>query len=128
MCLCINNNDFMHNKCYFLLNYRTHFYHCNYLRSLKSNKTAHKISFCTIFIRFTNQRNVYVYLIHISSFVRKVYQKPLSNIWFIDMLTLLISTFRKKLVVLMIIYVSTFSGTVKQMKISAQTLLYIRAY
>ena len=43
MCLCINNDDFMHNKCYFLLNYRTHFYHCNYLRSLKSNKTAHKI-------------------------------------------------------------------------------------
>ena len=33
----------MHNKCYFLLNYRTHFYHCNYLKSLKSNKTAHKI-------------------------------------------------------------------------------------
>ena len=43
MCLCINNDDFMHNKCYFLLNYRTYFYHCNYLRSLKSNKTAHKI-------------------------------------------------------------------------------------
>ena len=43
MCLCINNDDLMHNKCYFLLNYRTHFYHCNYLRSLKSNKTAHKI-------------------------------------------------------------------------------------
>ena len=43
MCVCINNDDFMHNKCFFLLNYRTHFYHCNYLRSLKSNKTAHKI-------------------------------------------------------------------------------------
>ena len=43
MCLCILNDDFMRNKCYFLLNYRTHFYHCNYLRSLKSNKTAHKI-------------------------------------------------------------------------------------
>ena len=42
MCLCINNDDFMHNKCYFLLNYRTHFYDCNYFRSLKSNKTAHK--------------------------------------------------------------------------------------
>ena len=44
MCLRINNDDLMHNKCYFLLNYRTHFYHCNYLRSLKSDKTAHKIS------------------------------------------------------------------------------------
>ena len=43
MCLCINNNDLMHNKCYFLLNYRTHFCHCNHLRSLKSNKTAHKM-------------------------------------------------------------------------------------
>ena len=43
MCLCINNDDLMHNKCYFLVNYRTHFYHCNYLRSLKSNKTVHKI-------------------------------------------------------------------------------------
>ena len=43
MCLCINNDDFMHSKCYFLLNHRTHFYHCNYFRSLKSNKTAHKI-------------------------------------------------------------------------------------
>ena len=43
MCLCINNDDLMHNKCYFLLDYRTHFYHCNYLRSLKSNKTVHKI-------------------------------------------------------------------------------------
>ena len=43
MCLCINNDDLMHNKCYFLLNYRKHFYHCNYLRSLKSDKTAHKI-------------------------------------------------------------------------------------
>ena len=43
MCLCINDDNFMHNKCYFFLNYRTHFYHCNYLRSLKSNKTAHKI-------------------------------------------------------------------------------------
>ena len=43
MCLCMNNDDLMHNKCYFLLNYRTHFYHCNYLRSFKSNKTAHKI-------------------------------------------------------------------------------------
>ena len=43
MCLCINNDNFMYNKCCFLLNYRTHFYHCNYLRSLKSNKTAHKI-------------------------------------------------------------------------------------
>ena len=43
MCLCINNDDLMHNKCCFLLDYRTHFYHCNYLRSLKSNKTAHKI-------------------------------------------------------------------------------------
>ena len=43
MCLCINNDDLMYNKCDFLLNYRTHFYHCNYLRSLKSNKTAHKI-------------------------------------------------------------------------------------
>ena len=43
MCLCINSDDFMHNKCYFLLNYRTHFYHRNYFRSLKSNKTAHKI-------------------------------------------------------------------------------------
>ena len=43
MCLYINNDDLMHNKCYFLLNYRTHFYHCNYLRSLKSKKTAHKI-------------------------------------------------------------------------------------
>ena len=43
MCLCINNDDLMHNKCYFLLNYRTHFYHCNYLRSLKLNITAHKI-------------------------------------------------------------------------------------
>ena len=43
MCLFINNDDFMHNKCYFFLNYHTHFYHCNYLRSLKSNKTAHKI-------------------------------------------------------------------------------------
>ena len=42
MCLCINNDDLMHNMCYFLLNYRTHFYHCNYLRSLKSNKTALK--------------------------------------------------------------------------------------
>ena len=38
MCLCMNNDDLMHNKCYFLLNYRTHFYHRNYLRSLKSNK------------------------------------------------------------------------------------------
>ena len=43
MCLCINNDDLMHNKCYFLVNYRTHFYHCNYLRSLKSNKTAHNL-------------------------------------------------------------------------------------
>ena len=43
MSLCINNDDLMHNKCYFLFNYRKHFYHCNYLRSLKSNKTAHKI-------------------------------------------------------------------------------------
>ena len=43
MCLCMNNDDLMHNKCYFVLNYRTHFYHCNYLESLKSNKTAHKI-------------------------------------------------------------------------------------
>ena len=43
MCLCINNDDLMHNKCYFLLNYSTNFYHCNYLRSLKSNKTEHKI-------------------------------------------------------------------------------------
>ena len=43
MCLCINNDDLMHNKCYFLLNYRTHFYDCNYLRNLKSNKTVHKI-------------------------------------------------------------------------------------
>ena len=43
MCLCINNDDLVHNKYYFLLNYRTHFYHCIYLRSLKSNKTAHKI-------------------------------------------------------------------------------------
>ena len=43
MCLCINNDDLMHSKCYFLLNYRTHFYHCNYLRSSKSNKTAYKI-------------------------------------------------------------------------------------
>ena len=43
MCLCIYNDDLMHNKCYFFLNYRTHFYHCNYLRSLKSNKTAYKI-------------------------------------------------------------------------------------
>ena len=43
MCLCINNDDLMHNKCYFLLNYCMHFYHCNYLRSLKSNKTAYKI-------------------------------------------------------------------------------------
>ena len=43
MCLWINNDDFMHNKCYFLLNYRTHFYHFNYLGSLKLNKTVHKI-------------------------------------------------------------------------------------
>ena len=42
MCLCIHNDDFMHNKCYFLLNYRTHFYHCNYFRNVKSNKTTHK--------------------------------------------------------------------------------------
>ena len=25
MCLCINNDDSMHNKCYFLLNYRMHY-------------------------------------------------------------------------------------------------------
>ena len=43
MRLCINNDDLMHNKCYFLLNYHTLFYHCNYLKSLKLNKTAHKI-------------------------------------------------------------------------------------
>ena len=43
MCLCINNDDLMHNKCYFLLNYRTHFYHCSYFRSSKSDKTAHRI-------------------------------------------------------------------------------------
>ena len=43
MCLFINCDDFIHNKCYFLFNYRTHFYHYNYFRNLKSNKTAHKI-------------------------------------------------------------------------------------
>ena len=28
-------DDFMHNKCGFLLNYRTHFYYCNYFRVIK---------------------------------------------------------------------------------------------
>ena len=42
----MNNDDFMHNKSYFLFNYRTHYCddsanQCNYLRNLKSNKTAH---------------------------------------------------------------------------------------
>ena len=64
MCLCINNDNFMCNKCYFLLNYRTHFYRCNYLRSLKSNKTADKILIAAqklkkiekkIFVRFCKE-------------------------------------------------------------------------
>ena len=41
-------SGFMRSKCYFLLNYRTHYCddsakYCNYFKSLKSNKTAHKI-------------------------------------------------------------------------------------
>ena len=48
MCLSINNDEFMQNKCYFLLNYRMHY--CDdsatigdYFRSLKPNENAHKI-------------------------------------------------------------------------------------
>ena len=50
MCLCINYDNFMHIKCYFFLNYRTlncDDGDCNYFRSLKSNKTAHKILIAT---------------------------------------------------------------------------------
>ena len=57
MCLCINNDDFMNNKCYFLLNYRTHFYHCNYFRSVKLNKTAHKILIAAQ--KFKKIKNIY---------------------------------------------------------------------
>ena len=41
----------------FLLNYRTHFYHCNYLRSLKSNKTANKTLVATQNIQKSIKKN-----------------------------------------------------------------------
>ena len=71
MCLCMNNDDLMHNKCYFHLNYRTHFYHCNYFRSLKSNKTAHKILIAAQTFK-KNIKNINLFV-----FVRKFLMKTI---------------------------------------------------